>query len=166
MTALISLSKLTSNNTSNTTNNNTNNVNLNITSPIRSTDGLTLSQADVNAEYKDELSEAANEVSRLRNECAVLKLIIEMWKSNPLIYQGYVIADDETLMKFVQLLTSADDVQIDADDVGEGCISKKTYRKVHAIYVIKGSETKNLKYDYPQVMKALREYSISTKLVW
>ena len=162
MTALISLSKLSSATTNSNTN--TNNVNLNI-GTMRSADGLTLSQPDVKAEYKEE-SEATNEVRRLRNECDVLKLIIEMWKNNPIIYQGYVIADDETLMKFVQLLTSADDVQIDADDIGQGCISKKTYRKVHAIYVIKGSETQNLKYNYPQVMRALQEYSISTKFVW
>ena len=160
MTALISLSKLSSATTN--TNNNTNNVNLNI--------GTGTSSRDVKVEYSDatatNISELENKIKSLENECAVLKLIIEMWKNNPIIYQGYVIADDETLMKFVQLLTSADDVQIDADDIGQGCISKKTYRKVHAIYVIKGSETQNLKYNYPQVMRALQEYSISTKFVW
>ena len=159
MTALISLSKLTSTTT------NTNNVNLNITSGSGTTASI---DKDVNVQY--DRSEAASETSRalkaLQNECDVLKLIIDMWKNNPLIYQGYIIADDTTLMKFVQLLTSADDVQIDADDLGEGCMTKKTYRKVHAIYVIKDGQTKNLKYDYPQVMKSLREYSISTKLVW
>ena len=154
MTALISLSKLTSS----TTNNNTNNVNLNINSSV---------DKDVKVEYSSTADpNTENKIKELQNECEVLKLIIDMWKNNPLIYQGYVIADDATLMKFVQLLTSADDVQIDADDVGEGCMTKKTYRKVHAIYVIKDGQTKNLKYDYPQVMKALREYSISTKLVW
>ena len=160
MTALISLSKLSSATTN--TNNNTNNVNLNI--------GTGTSSRDVKVEYSDgaaaNISELESKIKALENECAVLKLIIEMWKNNPIIYQGYVIADDETLMKFVQLLTSADDVQIDADDIGQGCISKKTYRKVHAIYVIKGSETQNLKYNYPQVMRALQEYSISTKFVW
>lgn len=160
MTALISLSKLSSATTN--TNNNTNNVNLNI--------GTGTTSRDVKVEYSDatatNISELENKIKSLENECAVLKLIIEMWKNNPIIYQGYVIADDETLMKFVQLLTSADDVQIDADDIGQGCISKKTYRKVHAIYVIKGSETQNLKYNYPQVMRALQEYSISTKFVW
>ncbi len=161
MTALISLSKLSS-----TTNNtNTNNVNLNITSGTGTTANV---DKDVNVQYDktDSIKALEESLKALQNECEVLKLIIDMWKNNPLIYQGYIIADDGTLMKFVQLLTSADDVQIDADDVGEGCITKKTYRKVHAIYVIKDGQTKNLKYDYPQVMKALREYSISTKLVW
>ena len=159
MTALISLSKLSSS----TNNTNTNNVNLNI--------GTSAETRDVKVEYSEKTAASdtivlEKQIKSLQNECEVLKLIIEMWKNNPLLYNGYIIADDATLMKFVQLLTSADDVQIDADDVGEGCLTKKTYRKVHAIYVIKDGQTKNLKYDYPQVMKALREYSISTKLVW
>ena len=160
MTALISLSKLTSTTT------NTNNVNLNITSGSGTTATTTASDVSVQYDKSDSIKALEESLKALQNECDVLKLIIDMWKNNPLIYQGYIIADDTTLMKFVQLLTSADDVQIDAEDVGEGCISKKTYRKVHAIYVIKDGQTKNLKYDYPQVMKSLREYSISTKLVW
>ena len=160
MTALISLSKLTSTTT------NTNNVNLNITSGSGTTATTTASDVSVQYDRSEAASEASSALKALQNECDVLKLIIDMWKNNPLIYQGYIIADDTTLMKFVQLLTSADDVQIDADDLGEGCMTRKTYRKVHAIYVIKDGQTKNLKYDYPQVMKSLREYSISTKLVW
>ena len=69
-------------------------------------------------------------------------------------------------MKFIQLLTGADDVQLDADDLGQGCVTKKTYRKIHAIYVIKDNETKNLKYDYPKVMKELTDLGISTKFIW
>ena len=95
-----------------------------------------------------------------------MKLIIEMERNNPLMYNGYIVADDVKLMKFVQLLTFADDVQLDAEDIGEGCITRKTYRKVHAIYVIKDNETKNLKYDYARVMKELTDLGISTKFVW
>ena len=155
MTALISLNKLSST----TTNTNTNNLNLNISTTPTAAAELT---ADVKAAYTDYQAQ----LKAMQNQCEVLKLIINMWKNNPLIYQGYIIADDETLMKFIQLLTSADDVQIDADDLGEGCLTKKTYRKVHAVYVIKDGVTKNLKYDYPEVTKELREYSISTKLVY
>lgn len=110
--------------------------------------------------------ESSQEYQELKNECEVLKLLISMLRNNPLIYNGYIIADDDTLMKFIQLLTSADNVQMDADDVGQGCISKKTYRKVHAIYVIKDNETKNLKYDYPKVMKELTDLGISCKFVY
>ena len=112
------------------------------------------------------MSYTEDEFKRLKNENEVLKIIIDIQRNNPLIYNGYIIADDEKLMKFIQLLTFAEDVQLDADDLGQGCVSKKTYRKVHAIYVIKDGETKNLKYDYPRVMKELTDLGISTKFVW
>ena len=98
--------------------------------------------------------------------CEVLSIIIDMQRNNPLIYHGYIIADDVKLMRFVQLLTDADDVQLDADTLAQGCFTKRVYRKVHAIYVIKDGITKTLKYDYPQVMKELKELGISTKYVW
>ena len=137
------------------------------------------SSADVKACY-DETAATANtteagssadvvssqQYKELQNENEVLKLLIDMLRNNPLIYNGYIVADDVALMKFIQLLTSADDVQLDADDIGQGCISKKTYRKVHAIYVIKGSDTLNLKYDFPKVMKELTDLGISCKFVY
>ena len=124
---------------------------------------------DVKACYDEqaaEQSENSQQYKELQNENEVLKLLIDMLRNNPLIYNGYIVADDETLMKFIQLLTSADDVQLDAEDIGQGCISKKTYRKVHAIYVIKGTDTLNLKYDFPKVMKELTDLGISGKFVY
>jgi len=98
--------------------------------------------------------------------CEVLSIIIDMQRNNPLIYHGYIVADDVKLMRFVQLLTDADDVQLDADTLAQGCLTKRVYRKVHAIYIIKDGVTKNFKYDYPLVMKDLKELGISTKYVW
>ena len=124
---------------------------------------------DVKACYDETATDditSSQQYKELKNENEVLKLLIDMLRNNPLIYNGYIVADDETLMKFIQLLTSADDVQLDADDIGQGCISKKTYRKVHAIYIIKGSETLNLKYDFPKVMKELTDLGISCKFVY
>ena len=126
--------------------------------------------SDVRACYSEESDKdeaiSIQQYQELQNECEVLKLLISMLRSNPLMYNGYIVADDETLMKFIQLLTCADDVQLDAEDIGQGCISKKTYRKVHAIYIIKDNETKNLKYDYPKVMKELTDLGISCKFVY
>ena len=102
---------------------------------------------DVKACYDEQADShdvaSSQQYQELKNENEVLKLLISMLRNNPLIYNGCIVADDETLMKFIQLLTSADDVQLDAEDIGQDCISKKTYRKVHAIYVIKGSERAN-----------------------
>ena len=145
-------------------------VNVNVNNGA-SSDTETREISDIKACYSDDTAtinniESSQEYQELKNECEVLKLLISMLRNNPLIYNGYIIADDETLMKFIQLLTSADDVQLDADDIGQGCITKNTYRKVHAIYVIKGNETKNLKYDFPKVMKELTDLGISCKFVF
>ena len=106
------------------------------------------------------------EVDKLLRENAVLKLIIDIQHNNPMIVNKYIIADDEKLMRMVALLCNATQVHIDADDVGCGCVSKNTYRKVHSIYVVVDGQTKNLKYDFSDVMYTLREFHISTKYVW
>ena len=106
------------------------------------------------------------EIAKLLRENAVLKLIIDIQHNNPLIVNKYIVADDETLMKMVALLCNASEVNIDADDVGRGCLTKNIYRKVHSIYVTVDGQTKNLKYDFSDVMYTLKELHISTKYVW
>ena len=106
------------------------------------------------------------EKAKLLRENAVLKLIIDIQQSNPLVVNKYIIADDNQLMQMVALLCNATQVHIDADDIGTGCLSKNTYRKVHAIYVDVDGQTKNLKYDFSDVMKQLKDLHISTKFVF
>lgn len=99
-------------------------------------------------------------------ENTALKIVIDIMNNNPLIVNKYIIADDETLKDLIKVLTQADDVQIDADDLGQGCITSKTYRKVHNIFIIKNNSTLNLKYDFPAVLKLLLELKISIKFVY
>ena len=106
------------------------------------------------------------EKAKLLRENAVLKLIIDIQQSNPLIVNKYIIADDTQLMQMVALLCNASEVHIDADDIGSGCLSKNTYRKVHSIYVVVDGQTKNLKYDFSDVMKTLKDLHISVKYVF
>ena len=114
-------------------------------------------------QYKtqDELDKEA-----LLREINVLKLIINIQHSNPMIVNKYIVADDDALGQMVGLLCNASEVHLDAEDVGVGCITKKTYRKVNSIYVVVNGETLNLKYDFPAVMKTLKDLHISTKFVW
>ncbi len=106
------------------------------------------------------------EIEALQRENEVLKLIIKILQSNPLIVNRYIIADDTVLEKIIKLLCDADEVQIDSEDIGQGCFTSNTYRKIHTIYVMRGNETKSLKYDYPSVMKKLQDLRISTKFVF
>lgn len=116
---------------------------------------------EVSYQTPEDLEKAA-----LLREINVLKLIIDIQHSNPMIVNKYIIADDAALGKMVGLLCNASEVHLDADDVGVGCVSKKTYRKVHSIYVVVNGETLNLKYDFPAVMKTLKDLHISTKYVF
>ena len=106
------------------------------------------------------------EKAKLLRENAVQKFIIDIQHNNPIIVNKYIIADDATLIKLVSLLCNATEVHIDADDVECGCATKNTYRKVHAIFVVVDGQTKNLKYDFSDVMYTLKELHISTKYVW
>ncbi len=106
------------------------------------------------------------DLDALKRENQVLRLVIDILHSNPLVINKYIIADDELLVEMIRLLCNADDVQLDADDLGSGCISKKTYRKVNSIYVTASGKTLNLKYDYPSVMKNLKDLHISVKYVF
>ena len=45
-------------------------------------------------------------------------------------------------------------------------MTKNKYRKVNSVYVVADGKTQNLKYDFPSVMKTLRDLHISTKYVW
>ena len=112
------------------------------------------------------LTEPVDEVAELKRQIEVLKLIIEIQQSNPLIVNKYIIADDEVLERMISLLCNAESVQIDAEDVGAGCMTKHVYRKVESIYVTVGGKTLNLKYDFPAVMKTLKDLHISTKFVF
>ena len=109
---------------------------------------------------------STNEVSAMANEISALKLIINILQNNPFYVNKFVVADDTVLMEVIKLLSNADDIVMDAEDIGEGCITKKTYRKVNAIYVIKDGETKNLKYSFPNIVQELTELHISFKFVW
>ena len=159
MSAMISLNKLASSNNIST------NINVNIDKSDKSIQQSAKQVLDKQApKYPTIISE--EEYVMMKNECEVLKLIIDMYRSNPIKYNGYVIADDAILLRFIQLLTNADDVQLDVEEIGQGCFSNKVYRRINAIYVIKNNETKNLKYNCPGVMKKLTDLGISVKYVW
>ena len=90
-----------------------------------------------------------------------------MMMDNPFKYNGYIIADDTTLIKFIRILTKANDVEIDAEDLGEGCMTRKIYRKINSIYcVYDDGRIENAKYAHADVMKLLKDMRISTKFVY
>lgn len=105
------------------------------------------------------------QIEKLQAENEVLKIIIDMLRHNPIMVNKLILVDDEKLGYLVKLLTNADNVVVDSEDLGCGCGTYQ-YRKVNAVYVIKGGNTKNLKYDYPEITKELKDVGICTKFVW
>ena len=121
---------------------NTSNINLSknktqttVSYPSVSTLSTATEETTVSAEENDRTtgSEEPQEILPLSNEVAALKRIINILQNNPFDLNKFVVADDEVLMEVIKLLTDADDIAMDAEDIGEGCISKKKYRKVNAI---------------------------------
>ena len=140
---------------------------------------ITVAYANGEINYQAQCQELNKQIESLNQQieasnscCEALKIIIDMMKSNPIIINKLIVADDEKLSRLVLLLTSsgestaATEVIIDAEDLGAGCFTGHTYRKVNAIYVIKDGKAKNLKYDFPDVMKTLKDLGINTKIVW
>ena len=140
-------------------------TNINVTNRELSSTELPISESIPQVQYP-ELNDDYEKICSLTRENEVLKIIIQIMQSNPLIVNKCIIADDEALSRIIKLLCNADDVQINAEDIGKGCISKVSYRKVHSIYVITNGATKNLKYDYSGTMHYLQSLGISTKFVY
>ena len=147
-----------------------NNINVNVRN--RSVDpddfeDITVVSPPVDAKYPDNQKTYTEEdIKEYEKTIEALKIIISMLKSNPIKVNDLILVDDEKLAQLIKLLTNADEVSIDAEDLGQGCCSKHTYRKVNAIYIIVDGNTKNLKYDYPSITKELKELGINIKLVW
>ena len=106
-------------------------------------------------------------VKGLENLCEVQKCVIQMMADNPIRMKDFIVADDVVLMKFIQLLTDAESVELDVEDLGQGCFTTHVYRKVNEIYVTtKDGKVENARYCHAGVMKILKDLRISTKFVY
>ena len=99
-----------------------------------------------------------------------LNLIIEMYHSNPLYINKWVIADSQILAKIIGVLSNAERVDITLSDPScecGGCCgsSEKTIASIDTIYVVRGEDVKEFRYSYPEAKKILDNAHVSTKLV-
>ena len=104
-------------------------------------------------QYKDNVIEALS---------ALLKIV----ESNPLIINKLIVASIEDLASLIKLLTGADNVQINTNnDVECSCLKDLDFVSVDKIYIVKGNETLNFKYSFPDANKILDDHHVSVKLV-
>ena len=96
-----------------------------------------------------------------------LNIIINIMKNNPLIMNKYVIANYEDLLRLIQLLTNADDVQIIVKDVEIGCFCTcdDPVITIDKIYVVKHNESFIFKQSFANVVRIFDEHKISLKMV-
>jgi hypothetical protein len=139
-------------------------VNINVNNRINTSDAST-TQPEVVVYRDGDMVQCDNEtITKLENKIHALEDLVEILQSNPTKYNGYIIADDETLECFIKDLTGADSVSINAEDIDCNCTTSNKYRHINGIYIVKDNSTKTLKYDYPDVYKYLQDLKISVKL--
>ena len=112
------------------------------------------------------INELTTQIQDQEKIVQALSLIIELLESNPLIINKYIIAKAETLEELITLLTGADSVEILTADIECGCNPSKAVAPVERIYVTKGGDIKQLKYDFPEALRMLETHKISTKLTY
>lgn len=142
------------------------NNNINIINNRDSTTVEPSPSAEVQEVHEEKQEITDEKYLELLRENEALKLILQINKSNPLIINGFIVADDETLARLIGLLTDADQVEIDADDYVAGCVTKNTYRKVNSILVTKNNQLINFKYGFGEANKLLADEKITTKFVY
>ena len=118
---------------------------------------------DISSDYK-QLQEL---ITVKENIAKALSIMLNLVENNPLIVNKLIIAPPDVLAELIRLLTSADEVKFSYlldSDVGCSCGAVK-FIPIDKIYVVKGGETKILKYSYPDAIQLLDEHKISYKLV-
>ena len=107
--------------------------------------------------------EISESIEEKENTIKALTLIIEIIQSNPLIVNKYVVAEADTLQELLKLLTNAENVEIDTDDIECSC-SKAKYRIVRRIYIKKDGEVYGIA-QCPVILRLFDLYKISLSLV-
>ena len=102
-------------------------------------------------------------ISEKDNIIKALSIIVDMYRSNPLMINKYVIPEIETLKELIKLLTNASEVNIELSDIECSCLSSK-YSTVKRIYLNVENQVYSLDL-CPAVLQFLDQYKISVIMV-
>ena len=118
---------------------------------------------DVNLEsYEKDL-----QIQDLETKNKFLNILLTVYQQNPLYINSYVVCPSQLLMELIKLLTKCDrvDLVLNEELACGGCTGDDKLIYVAKILVVKGDETKDLKYGYNDVYSKLIAYGISLKIV-
>lgn len=95
-----------------------------------------------------------------------LEILLNIYETNPLRMNNYLVCHSNTLMELIKILTKADRVElvINEDSGCTGCVSNSKYMKIDKILVSKNGVSNELKYGYNHVWTELIRHSISLKI--
>ena len=100
------------------------------------------------------------------NVIEALSSLLNIVESNPLIINKLIVANIQDLSQLIKLLTNADTVQINTNnDIECSCLKDLDFVSVDKIYIVKGNDTLNFKYSFPDANKILDDHHVSVKLV-
>lgn len=114
------------------------------------------------------IADLENEIEDIEKKNQFLQMLVEMYESNPLRINSYVICESKLLMNMIKLLTDCEKVDLVLnEDIGcSGCTAKSgKIIYVSKILVTKDGKTSELKYDYNNIYSEFVKYGISLKIV-
>ena len=108
------------------------------------------------------------QVAQLQDSVEFLKLVVRAYKDNTIFMNKYVVLTETDLSNMLQTLVHADEITIIYDDDFEAscCATNTKFAKISKIYIKKGDNTYNLKYNYTDIYSLFETYSISLKFVY
>lgn len=124
-----------------------------------------MNEENENEKMNYEIFEKIIEEKNKENE--FLKLILQIYQSQPIIINSYVICQSSNLMNLITLLTDCDKVDfvLDDDIVCGGCKDNGKLIYISKILVTKNDKTTELKYGYNEAYSRLVANGISLKIV-
>ncbi len=113
------------------------------------------------------ISDLGSEISELDKKNKFLEMIIEMYETNPLKINSYVVCESKLLMNMIKLLTDCEKVELVLDDeVGcSGCTGKDKLIYLTKILITKDGKTEDFKISYNHLYCEFMKYGISLKVV-
>jgi hypothetical protein len=101
----------------------------------------------------------------------ILKMILQIHKDNPFMFNKLVVARATELATLIGLIANADHVELvdKPGDVDCGCCGGDSKLPqmimIDHVLITKGNEISNMKYHFAGVMRILDEYKISYRIV-
>ena len=125
-------------------------------------------QPPINSLCRDRgIADLSINIDELEKKNQFLEMLVEMYETNPLKINSYVVCKSSLLMNMIKLLTECDkvDLVIDDSDIGCGCSASNTkILKIDKILITIDDKTEEFKYKYNDIYTQFVKYGISLKL--